>query len=271
MTSLRSFVLSAVSTAALIAIGSAAAAADLLPTHKAPPAPVTVAPDWTGAYFGLEGGVAWSHTDWSTTALGAGFTLDNTADTSFSQLGGRFGAYAGYNWIVAPSVLAGVEGDIAGDFFGTKSKAGIPGTLTYLGAPPFSDSVSAHGGSYDGSLRARLGVLATPTTLIFATGGVAFADPKYSISCPGLAAANSWCFAAESGSTSATRVGWTLGLGVETMLTSNWLLRAEYRYSGFPGKSTTFFPGGGFAGSDAITVRTTYDANTINLGLAYKF
>jgi len=272
MSSLRGFVLSAVSTAALIAIGSAAAAADLLPTHKAPPAPVAAAPNWAGAYFGLEGGADWANTDWSTKALAVGFTPDNTSDTRFSQVGGRFGAYAGYNWVVAPTVVAGVEGDVAGDFFGTKSKAGIPGTLTnWPVGTVYSDSVSARGGQYDGSLRARLGVLATPSTLAYTTGGVAFSDPKYSINCPGATGLNSWCTVNESGSTSATRVGWTVGLGVETMLTGNWLLRAEYRYSGFPGKTTTFFPNGGLGGADTVGVRTTYDTNTINLGLAYKF
>jgi len=272
MSSLRSLVLGAVSIAALLAFASAAGAADLLPTHKAPPAPIAAAPSWAGAYFGLEGGVDWANSDWSTRALAGGLiTPDNTADTSFSRFGGRFGAYAGYNWMLSPATLFGVEGDIAADFFDSKSKNGIPGALTFYPlAAPYSDNVSAKGSSYDGSLRVRLGALVTPTTLIYATGGVAFADSKFSVSCPGATGPNSFCAVDESGSTSPTRVGWTAGLGVETMLTANWLLRAEYRYSGFGGKTTTFFPNGA-AGFDAITAHTTYDANMLNVGLAYKF
>jgi outer membrane immunogenic protein len=270
MSSLRSLVLSAVSTTALIAIGSVAVAADLLPTHKAPPAPVAAAPNWAGAYVGVEGGVGWGHTDWRTTALGGG-VVDSTGSQKFSQTGGRAGVYAGYNWMVAPTALVGLEADVAGDFFEKKSVSGIPGTRLNLTPPgaPFADTASADSPSYDASVRARFGVLVTPSTLLFATGGVAFADPKYAISCPSTG--NSWCFNPESGSSNPTRVGGTVGVGFETFLASNWLLRAEYRYSGFPGKTTTFFPNGGFLGSDSITVRTTYDMNTVNVGLAYKF
>ena len=102
------------------------------------------------------------------------------------------GVYAGYNYGIAPSFVTGVEGDLAADFGGSKSMAGIPGALLSFnnGAGPLDDEISARGPSYGGSLRARLGALLTPSVLPYGTGGLAFADSKYTINCP--ATANSW-------------------------------------------------------------------------------
>lgn len=267
---LKKIALTAASVAALVAgLGLASASASDLPTHKAPPpAPTAAAPSWTGFYIGVEGGADWANSGWTTTGLGTDTAPDGSAGSHFDQAGGRVGAYAGYNWQISPLFVTGVEADIAGDFFSSKTKSGIPGTLSYV-TTPYADSVSAHDGFADGSVRARLGYLVTPTTLVYGTGGIAFANPKYSVNCP-AGGDTSWCTDAESGSQSPTRVGWTLGAGVETILWTNWVARLEYRYSGFGNKNVTFFPNGA-AGFDAITARTSLDTNVVSLGLAYKF
>ena len=263
--------LKTLSSMAALAVGMGlglAQAADL-PTRKAAPAPVVVAaPSWTGFYLGAEAGLDWNTSGWNTTGLGPGFVVDNTASTNFTQFGGRVGLYGGYNWQFSPTAVAGVEANIAGDFLRSKSQTGIPGTLTNF-AGAVTDRVSSGGSNFDASLRARLGYLVTPSTMIYGTGGIAFANPKYSINCP--SGATSWCAVAESGSSSPVQVGWTLGAGVETQVWRNWLARLEYRYSGFGGKNTTFFPNGGVGGSDQVAVRTRFSTNTISLGLAYKF
>ncbi len=266
----KSTFVSAVS-AAVIVVCHGALAADL-PTHKAPPAPapVVVAPNWGGFYIGVEGGATWADQSWNTTALATGFTPDNTNRASFSTSGGRVGVYLGYNFMVTPSLLTGVEGDFAGDFSGTKSISGIPGTLTYLNPlAPYDDTVKARGPSYDGSLRARFGALVTPNVLLYATGGLAFADSKYTINCP--ATANSWCANPENGSATPSQVGWTIGAGFEAMLANNWIARVEYRYSEFPGVSSTLFAASLPAGVDSITFRNRMSTNQVNVGIAYKF
>jgi outer membrane immunogenic protein len=64
-----------------------------------------------------------------------------------------------------------------------------------------------------------------------------------------------------------TKAGWTLGGGIETMLWSNWIVRAQYRYADF-GSVSNNLPPTPFVGFNAsIRVRTS----NATLGLAYKF
>jgi outer membrane immunogenic protein len=264
-----------VSASAIAAFCHGALAADL-PTHKSPPPPpVAAAPNWNGFYLGIEGGGVFSNNNWNTTGsgLGAGF-LDTTNRTTFSPDGGRLGGYAGFNYMISPTILTGLEGDIAAGFGGSQTQTGIPGTLSFFTiTAPTNDTVTAHNPSYDGSVRGRLGTLLTPNALLYATGGVAFADPKYSIYCPGPAAPSaSFCSAAEAGSVSPTQVGWTIGAGVELLITNNWLVRAEYRFSDFGSRNSTFFANGGVpAGIDSFTVRTRFSESIANFGISYKF
>ena len=74
-----------------------------------------------------------------------------------------------------------------------------------------------------GSARGRLGI-AVDRALFYATGGAAFAEFK-----------DTYIGAAGAGlaTPSHTRVGYTVGGGVEYAITTQWSLRAEYRYSDF--------------------------------------
>src|SRR5271157_5672844 len=78
-----------------------AVAADLslAPLYKAPPPEVTQAYNWTGFYFGANGGGGWGHSWWSA----------NTTGIDLS--GGLVGGTTGYNW-QAGKVVFGVEGDV---------------------------------------------------------------------------------------------------------------------------------------------------------------
>ena len=58
-----------------------------------------------------------------------------------------------------------------------------------------------------------------------------------------------------------TRVGWTLGAGVEYAVTQNWTVKAEYSYYNFGTRTL----GPTYAG----TVRS--DAHTVKLGVNYLF
>jgi outer membrane immunogenic protein len=82
---------------------SAAIAADVTLENTAPP---TVADQpvftWSGAYFGLHAGGGWTNGEFS----GLGITGYEDAN------GGLLGAFAGYNYPLDNSVVAGFEGDI---------------------------------------------------------------------------------------------------------------------------------------------------------------
>ena len=83
------------------------------------------------------------------------------------------------------------------------------------------------------TLRARAGFLVTPATLLYATGGLAFADVSASMQVAGSyysadpAGQVAWVSSASGGE---TKTGWTLGAGVEHKFSRNWSLKLEYLY-----------------------------------------
>ena len=82
---------------------------------------------------------------------------------------------------------------------------------------------------WDGSLRLRAGVLVTPQTLVYATGGLAIGQVSGTFSYYGADSAGAAVYGAASWSE--TRVGGTIGAGVETALGAGMKARAEYRYT----------------------------------------
>src|ERR1019366_2957621 len=92
-----------------------AADLSLAPLYKAPPIEVTQAYNWTGFYFGANGGGGWGHSYWSGNATGIGLS------------GGQAGGTVGYNRQLG-NVVFGVEGDADwSGFNGNSTTAGCPG------------------------------------------------------------------------------------------------------------------------------------------------
>jgi outer membrane immunogenic protein len=129
---------------------------------------------------------------------------------------------------------------------------------------------------WDASLRGRFGVLLTPVTLAYATGGVAWQHSEVTSTCgspicevtPG---ANGFTPAIITHSI--TKPGWTIGGGLEIALQEHWLARAEYRYADFGAPSfiiarssirPLFNPS-----IDTFDVRMR--THTATFGVAYKF
>lgn len=206
---------------ALVAAASASSAfaADLPRRGSAPVLPVMAsAPafSWTGFYLGAQAGYGFSGTNNLSVngTPGAFANLGNLAPRGF-----RGGLMAGYNWQFAGTpFLAGVEGDI--NIGGLERKlAGTAAALTY--------SASSKVG-VDGSLRARLG-FTFDRALIYATGGLAMADSKYTLatSTPAVSSLNN----------SKMRTGYTVGAGVDYAFTNNLFGGLEYRYTSL-GKKT---------------------------------
>jgi outer membrane immunogenic protein len=212
-----------------------------LPTHKGPPPAPYVAPPiftWSGFYGGVNAGGDWGSgaTTVSTdpgfinrgalSAIGIAHATDfaNGANAKFS--GGSaflFGAQAGYNWQFS-SIVAGFETDIQG--FGGSSKSGSVTKLAQTAALETPVSVTVSGQNrldYIGTVRVRAGYLFTPTLLAYATGGLAYGGVKSSASVSGFETVPGGTLAAPTfGSSSDTRVGWTLGAGAEWMFMANW-------------------------------------------------
>jgi outer membrane immunogenic protein len=68
---MRKFLGGCLAACALFAAHSAGAAdLSLEPLYKAPPSPAAQAYDWTGFYFGVNGGGGWGHSFWSANTTG---------------------------------------------------------------------------------------------------------------------------------------------------------------------------------------------------------
>ncbi len=105
------------------------------------------------------------------------------------------------------------------------------------------------------TVRGRVGYAAGPTLLYF-TGGLAFADVDYSVSGTGPGGA----FAMSSDK---IETGYTLGGGLEWAFAPNWSLKSEYLYVDL-GDETVTSPGG-------VSSTTDLDFHTVRVGLNYHF
>jgi outer membrane immunogenic protein len=207
---------------------SPARAADL-PTTKAPPAPPPPqAFSWTGFYFGVNGGLSASDTSLRPVLGGAFLTSPALplfeavypSRASNDQTGFVGGAQIGYNWQVSNFVF-GLEADI--DY--QQNHQGVT-SISPIAPPAATPNVIKTFGMTDGwfgTLRPRVGV-AIDRALVYATGGLAFGQETSRVFITdSTAAPSTW-----SGSSSATRVGWALGAGLEYAVTQNWSVKGEY-------------------------------------------
>jgi outer membrane immunogenic protein len=277
---MRKIALALLGTAASALLSfSTASAADLgaRPVYKAP-MPVEAGFSWTGFYVGVGAGWQRDETDWTTTGIFADARTPAVAGrlglggptAQFDKDSARLSLYAGYNWQISSSWLIGLEGDVGTTFGNDSSLNYIPGTV--FGAPgtntPLGDITTVKH-DWNASIRGRLGFLATPTLLLYGTGGVAFENEKDSLFCPGGGAGNSrWCVANRAENHSKTLVGWTAGAGIEGVVWGNWLARLEYRYSEFEDFDNAYFQG---TNIDEVFATTKLKTSTVTLGLAYKF
>ncbi|MBA2125760.1 porin family protein [Hyphomicrobium methylovorum] len=210
---------------AMMAIASgAASAADLGPYQPYnPPAPepvVNYQPSiWEGAYIGVNGGYGWSNSGYG------------------EPSGGFGGAQIGYNW-QRDRFVFGVEADFQG--------ADISGHE--FGA--FHEARSDV--DWFSTVRGRAGIASGPW-LLYATGGVAFADIDNRI-------------AFDDGTSfrkDGTRTGYVVGGGLEYALSRNWTMKAEYLYLGMGNDN--------LVNDEGFETRVNNDIQTVRVGLNYKF
>jgi outer membrane immunogenic protein len=271
--------LKGVAAAALVAIGTVAAQAADLPTRKEAPAPVFVPPPftWTGFYIGVNAGGIWPSGSREASifdplaGVDGGFLSASFPGGLGSQSAGFIGGgQAGYNWQTGAFVL-GVETDFDGT---TLSKSFNNSGAPFLGGPFLGDVLSVNGKaslSWLGTTRARLGFVATPDNrlMIYATGGVAYGGGTSNFS-----AFDSLTGAFWTGSPSSTRVGWTIGGGVEYAVTNNVTIKGEYLYADLGSASFNSvgntavalnFPG------TTVSGKINYNASIFRAGVNYKF
>jgi outer membrane immunogenic protein len=269
---------------AVMAAGSVASAADMAPRYtKAPPAMVEVW-NWTGFYLGGNAGYSWGRANSDVTYFSAltGLPIVPPAGSITSSRtnmdGAIAGGQAGYNWQTANWVW-GVEADI--QWSDEKSRGGfncaaalgggpcLPG-LTFLpaGATGTSLTLDQHL-EWFGTARLRGGWLASPRVLLYATGGLAYGSIKSTGTLTGVGFPGPAVAVTSIGSNTDTRVGWTVGAGIEGMITQNWTAKLEYLYMDLGNYSTTFT----LAPAAPINARvdSSFRDHILRAGINYKF
>jgi opacity protein-like surface antigen len=199
--------------------GTCALAADLTPLPVKAPPPAAPA-GWTGFYLGGHIGMARGNSRVDD-PFGSSIFGDDVATPGF--LGG---ATAGYNWQMGAFVF-GLEGDFsAADVTGTNTCFAFSGT--------FVSSNCAAETDWFATVTGRVGRImgADGRTLVYAKGGVAFARSHLDASVNNQFDGGG-IPPATTVASSATTTGWTVGIGLERMLTPAWSVKAEYDYLDF--------------------------------------
>lgn len=256
----------------LVAVGALLAApamaADLRMPLKAPPVPMTPVFSWSGCYIGADVGGAWARENADnnnpTILAGVDQAADSVALKGSSIIGGGLiGCNVQFNsWVV------GIEGDWSGTHL---SDTQVGPNLFLNGTPIGSGSVSfSRTVDWLASIRGRLGYTVTPNTLLYVTGGGAWAKTDFSgtdIFAGGV------CPNCVSTAYSATVTGWVIGGGVEwAPWSNNWLVRAEYLHYDLQGSTSqvAFFPPA-FTAPGAQFFYSRDQIDEVRVGLSYKF
>ena len=274
---MKTWLLCGVALAALVGPWPADAA-DLTPApiYKAPAAAVPSSP-WSGFYAGLGLGFRADRTDATTTSLagsgGAPISLTGFSTTEpFDGIGFRAAPYLSFNWQLAPQWVVGLEGDVGFANQSTTLSGFSFGPDGQIFSSSAADKLSVKT-TWDASARGRLGVLVTPTTLVYATGGGAWQHFDVISTC--TSACTPGNFAPAIVSNSVTKAGWTIGGGIETALWGHWLLRGEYRFADFGASSFAIARTRPNPSSNNSSVVDTFNlalrTHMASLGLAYKF
>ena len=199
----------------LIATSAGFAAAAAMPGAQAADMPIKApryiepAASWAGWYIGVHAGGAWQQSQ------------EQTYGVSFSKSSFIGGGQIGYNWQHGNFVF-GLEGDISG----------LSGKHTGPVISSFEKAALQSQIRWLSTVRGRFG-LAVGDTMAYATAGVAIGGVKNSLLNLEGTGINY--------SSSKTKVGWTVGGGVEHMLNRNWTIGLEALFVEL-GKSSLAIP-----------------------------
>ena len=222
----------------------------------------------------------------------------NCFETPFQFSGHKavytIGPFVGYRWMIGKgpypgATVFGIEGDWSWKNAETSLNQSSSTLIALTGGnvlrtDQFSGSVKQKS---DSSIRARLGILVTPWSLLYVTGGVAFGEISGSFAysgslflCPGGTSSVATCVTPSSTSVatattavtwSDTRVGSTVGAGWETEIAPRWKARAEYRYTDFGTYTKTFGLATRCTGSTPVSSCTASPSSSVSIDLKESF
>jgi opacity protein-like surface antigen/outer membrane protease len=233
------------------------------PTYEAVQSPAPPAWFWTGFYIGAHAGTAWGTTNFSD-PFGSSIFGDKVSTPGFLA-----GGQIGYNW-QNDDLVYGLEADI--------SALDSDGTNTCLASSDLFVSANCRARpNMMGDLTARVGWAYGHYnhSLLYFKGGAAFVHNQIDIA---TNATPGFGLAPLTTSSSFTKVGWTIGAGVEHAIAPAWSVKLEYDYADF-GRQNVATPQGlvqpipgvnGYNFTPAGTTSVIQNFQEVKLGLNYK-
>jgi outer membrane immunogenic protein len=229
----------------LIGVGCAEAADTAYPT-KAP----TAAPafSWTGCHIGTHLGQGSGHTTFRDTVPDGAIDQNGTLNTAHTEMsGGFYGGQLGCdtqfsgNWVAGLQGSAAVSNITGSDFDAFNVQWNLRARTDWFG-----------------DVSGRIG-WAIDRALVYGRGGVAFAHNRFEIENNAI----------NIGTPMATRVGWTLGSGIEWAFASNWSVFLEGGFYNFDRK-TVHFNGDAPSGQAPFNVFSKEMMETVKFGVNYR-
>ena len=239
---MRKFSRTLLAAGAIGLVVSQASAADLprkAPAYVPPPAPVMT---WTGCYLGVNIGGAFG--DASATVAGAEVSSNGSGFAGGGQIGCDYQFSGG--WVIG----------IRNMFDGTSnSRSGT------IGSGPLAGTVVNFNNQWFDTLTGRLGYSWASPWLLYFQGGAAWGHTSTNITVAGI----------QTGQTSNTRTGWTIGGGLEWMFAPHWSAFIEGNYMDFGGNSGTVFTAAGTTCAGGCGWSTKATETTVLVGVNYRF
>ncbi len=200
---------------------------------------------FVGTYGGVHGGYGFSA---KTDEIGVrnyttGAFVDNYGP--LRPAGAFGGVQLGSNFNVGNGLILGLEGDLSAGKI-SNSHAETKSGLTVASKGEITTMAT---------LRAKAGVMLAPSTLVYATGGLAVARYDYQIAYSGILNGTL--------SKNDTALGWTAGAGFEVAIDRSWSIKTEALYFNFQ-KARTINDG-------TISTIEHLQQGQVRVGLNYKF
>lgn len=173
------------------------------------------------------------------------------------------GVQAGYNW-QSGNWIYGLETDLQV----SDIKQRLGGTLNYIDDDgdrvhdKWNNSVKVR---WFGSTRLKVGHLVSDRTLLYGTAGLAYGQYRASIHVDDLIDPDD----SVSYKKTRTRVGYTLGAGLEHAIDKKWSVKGEYLYTDL-GRSTILRNHSSFL-NETFKISTKMRFHTVRVGVNYRF
>ncbi len=245
--------------------------------------------NWSGFYIGANAGAAWSGADATSsvpcpaatfgpgyfclaTSPANGAAVSASGTGSLSNTGFTGGVQAGRLW-QNNSLVYGLEADFGAFKLNAsrQASANYPAS-TWVSSTNVYTIKSSVDTDWLFTARGRVG-WAFSNVLAYATGGLAVTSIDVSNSFQDNFANGGVPGASGNWNGSGTKIGWTLGGGLEWALNRYWTVKAEYLYLDFGSVSASgriTHPGfGGY--SEAISTSTDVTAHIARGGINFKF